>query len=150
MPLDQRDGGGGGEEETPTRPWGETSPSSQKSVPVSPSRGDVCPAPGLPGVRPLTRPLSGRSQPLPPRDARGKILGYTVTAESPRGAMLLCNTSSTACSVLVPPGARALQITAHNSRGASSPASITLGRGAGGQEGRISHAATEALTETGF
>ncbi|XP_010559840.1 PREDICTED: interleukin-23 receptor [Haliaeetus leucocephalus] len=73
-------------------------------------------------------------KPLSPRDARGKILGYTVTAESPRGAMLLCNTSSTACSVLVPPGARALQITAHNSRGASSPANITLGRGAGGQE----------------
>ncbi|XP_029889759.1 interleukin-23 receptor isoform X2 [Aquila chrysaetos chrysaetos] len=73
-------------------------------------------------------------KPLPPRDARGRILGYAVTAETPRGAMLLCNTSSTACSVLVPPGARALQITAHNSRGASSPASITLGRGAGGRE----------------
>ncbi|XP_054689606.1 interleukin-23 receptor isoform X1 [Grus americana] len=73
-------------------------------------------------------------KPLPPRDARGRILGYAVAAESPAGALLLCNTSSTACSVLVPPGARALHVTAHNSRGASSPASIALGRGASGQE----------------
>ncbi|KAM6263521.1 interleukin-23 receptor isoform 2-T2 [Spheniscus humboldti] len=73
-------------------------------------------------------------KPLPPRDARGRILGYTVAAESPGGVLLLCNTSSTVCSVLVPPGARTLHVTAHNSRGSSSPASITLSQGASGQE----------------
>ncbi|KAM9280308.1 interleukin-23 receptor [Cariama cristata] len=67
-------------------------------------------------------------KPLPPRDARGRILGYTVAAETPEGTLLLCNTSGTACSVLVPPGARVLHVTAHNSKGASSPASITLSR----------------------
>ncbi|KAM6305319.1 interleukin-23 receptor [Aegotheles albertisi] len=67
-------------------------------------------------------------KPLRPQDARGRILGYTVATESARGRQLLCNTSSTACSVLVPPGAHVLHITAHNSRGASSPASIPLGR----------------------
>lgn len=73
-----------------------------------------------------------------------------MAAESPGGVLLLCNTSSTVCSVLVPPGARTLHVTAHNSRGSSSPASITLSQGAGGQEGRISHTPTAALTEIGF
>ncbi|XP_030352107.1 interleukin-23 receptor [Strigops habroptila] len=48
--------------------------------------------------------------------------------------VLLCNTSSTACSVLVPPGARTLCVTAHNSKGASSPANITLNQGTNSQE----------------
>ncbi|XP_019327455.1 PREDICTED: interleukin-23 receptor [Aptenodytes forsteri] len=73
-------------------------------------------------------------KPLPPRDARGRILGYTVATESPGGVLLLCNTSSTVCSVLVPPGARTLHVTAHNSRGSSSPASITLSQGTSSQE----------------
>ncbi|KAM6398330.1 interleukin-23 receptor [Pluvialis apricaria] len=73
-------------------------------------------------------------KPLSPRDARGRILGYTVVAESPGGALVLCNTSSTVCSILVPPGARVLHVTAHNSKGASSPASITLSRDTGSQE----------------
>ncbi|CAN0268077.1 unnamed protein product [Bubo scandiacus] len=73
-------------------------------------------------------------KPLPLQDARGRILGYTVLAENPGGSLLLCNTSSTSCSVRVPPGARALHVTAHNSKGASSPASIPLGRAASSQE----------------
>ncbi|XP_068547277.1 interleukin-23 receptor isoform X1 [Anas acuta] len=64
-------------------------------------------------------------KPLPPRAARGRILGYAVSVGS---GQLLCNTSSTSCSVLVPPGVRVLHVTAHNSRGASSPANVTLGR----------------------
>ncbi|XP_035420286.1 interleukin-23 receptor [Cygnus atratus] len=69
-------------------------------------------------------------KPLPPRAARGRILGYAVAVGS---AQPLCNTSSTSCSVLVPPGVRVLHVTAHNSRGASSPANVTLGREAGQQ-----------------
>ncbi|KAM9186531.1 interleukin-23 receptor [Mergus octosetaceus] len=61
----------------------------------------------------------------PPRAARGRILGYAVSVGS---GQPLCNTSSTSCSVLVPPGVRILHVTAHNSRGASSPANVTLGR----------------------
>ncbi|XP_065529152.1 interleukin-23 receptor isoform X5 [Lathamus discolor] len=73
-------------------------------------------------------------KPLAPQDARGRILGYSVTAEIPEGMVLLCNTSSTGCSVLVPPGARTLRVTAHNSKGASSPANITLTQGSNSQE----------------
>ncbi|XP_064310932.1 interleukin-23 receptor [Phalacrocorax carbo] len=73
-------------------------------------------------------------KPLSPQDARGKILGYAVAAESPAGVLLLCNTSSTVCNALVPPGAHTLHVTAYNSRGSSSPASITLSRGTGRQE----------------
>ncbi|KAM9379178.1 interleukin-23 receptor [Phaethornis superciliosus] len=72
-------------------------------------------------------------KPLLPQDARGKVLGYTVTTRSSGNNLLLCNTSSTVCHVLVPPGTRVLHVTAHNSRGASSPASIPLGWGTGGQ-----------------
>ena len=43
------------------------------------------------------------------------------------------------------PGACTLRITAYNSKGASSPASITLSQGAGSQEGRISHMPTAAF-----
>nr|XP_009484559.1 PREDICTED: interleukin-23 receptor [Pelecanus crispus] len=81
------------------------------------------------------------------KDARGRILGYTVAAESPRGILLLCNTSSTACSILVPPGARTLHVTAHNSRGASSPAIITLSQGTGSQEEFPAPAAMEVKPE---
>ncbi|KAM6079794.1 interleukin-23 receptor isoform 2-T2 [Theristicus caerulescens] len=88
-------------------------------------------------------------KPLPPRDARGRILGYIVAAESPRGVLLLCNTSNTACSVLVPPGARTLHVTAHNSKGASSPASITLGQDIGGWEEFPAPAAMEVRPENG-
>ncbi|KAJ7401482.1 interleukin 23 receptor [Pitangus sulphuratus] len=73
-------------------------------------------------------------KPLPPRDARGRILGYAVAAETPGGMLVLCNTSSTECSILVPPGAHTLLVTAHNSKGASGPAIITLGWGASSQE----------------
>lgn len=85
-------------------------------------------------------------QPLPPRAARGRILGYAVSVGS---GQLLCNTSSTSCSVLVPPGVRILHVTAHNSRGASSPANVTLGREAR-QQGRISPTAALVISEIGF
>ncbi|XP_027507237.1 interleukin-23 receptor [Corapipo altera] len=73
-------------------------------------------------------------KPLPPRDARGRILGYAVAAETPGGMLVLCNTSSTECDITVQPGAHTLLVTAHNSKGASIPASITLGQGASSQE----------------
>lgn len=61
----------------------------------------------------------------PPRDARTPILGYAVWAGASRP---LCNTSSTACSLLLPPALRDLRVTAYNARGASSPARVTLRR----------------------
>ncbi|XP_053841686.1 interleukin-23 receptor [Vidua macroura] len=73
-------------------------------------------------------------KPLAARDARGRILGYAVSAESPAGARLLCRTAGTECTVLVPPGARRLLVTARNSKGASSPASIPLSRAAAQEE----------------
>ncbi|XP_072723730.1 interleukin-23 receptor isoform X2 [Ciconia boyciana] len=86
-------------------------------------------------------------KPLPARDAGGRILGYAVVAESPGGTLLLCNTSSTACTVLVPPGARSLHVTARNSRGASSPARVALGWGAGGRGEFPAPAAVEVKPE---
>ncbi|XP_064003542.1 interleukin-23 receptor [Pogoniulus pusillus] len=73
-------------------------------------------------------------KPLAPQDARGRILGYAVTTKTTKGSLLLCNTSSTACRVLLPPGAHTLHITAHNSKGASSPATIAFGQGTNSQE----------------
>ncbi|XP_065698737.2 interleukin-23 receptor [Patagioenas fasciata] len=73
-------------------------------------------------------------KPLSPQDARGRILGYAVVTESPGGTQLLCNMSSTACSLLLPLGTHTLRVTAHNTRGASSPATITLGQGTSSQE----------------
>ncbi|XP_063200110.1 interleukin-23 receptor [Chroicocephalus ridibundus] len=88
-------------------------------------------------------------KPLLPRDARGRILGYAVVAESPRGELLLCNTSSTACTVLVPQGTHVLHVTAHNSKGASSPASIALSGGTNSQEEFPAPAAVEVKSENG-
>ncbi|XP_021260633.1 interleukin-23 receptor isoform X2 [Numida meleagris] len=62
-----------------------------------------------------------------PRDARVPILGYAVTEGASRP---LCNTSSTACRLLLPPGLSDLRVTAYNSRGTSSPARVTLRRDA--------------------
>ncbi|XP_074401669.1 interleukin-12 receptor subunit beta-2-like isoform X1 [Zonotrichia albicollis] len=74
-------------------------------------------------------------KPLSARDARGRILGYAVSAESAAGALWpLCLTAGTECSVLVPPGARSLLVTARNAKGASSPASIPLNWAAAPQE----------------
>ncbi|XP_043377060.1 interleukin-23 receptor isoform X4 [Chelonia mydas] len=65
-------------------------------------------------------------KPLAPKDARGRILGYTVFHES-RGEMInLCNTSDTKCKVLVSPAMRTIHVTAYNSKGSSMPASITV------------------------
>lgn len=149
-PFDQRDG-------EKVRPQGVLGAKSLHPCKIHPCvaqpRGRLSRTGGAQCRTPRPSPrgcLSRRSQPLPPRDARGRILGYAVATESSEGALVLCNTSSTACSVLVPPGAHALHVTAYNSRGASSPASVTLGRDASGREGRISHASIAALTETGF
>ncbi|XP_014106071.1 PREDICTED: interleukin-23 receptor [Pseudopodoces humilis] len=70
----------------------------------------------------------------PARDARGRILSFAVSAQSPEGPRLLCLTSGSECSVLVPPGARSLLVTARNSKGSSSPASIPLERGEAREE----------------
>ncbi|XP_074008698.1 interleukin-23 receptor [Numenius arquata] len=86
-------------------------------------------------------------KPLLPQDARGRILGYTVVAKRPGGDLLLCNTSSTICSILVPPGTRVLHVTAHNSKGVSSPASITLGWGTSSQEEFPAPVVTEVKPE---
>lgn len=118
------------------------------SIHVSPSQGDIYPALGWLSVRPHNCP-SCPSQPLSPQDARGRILGYAVVTKSPGGTQLLCNTSSTACSLLLPLGTHTLHVTAHNTRGASSPVTITLGQGTSSQEGRMLHAPTTTL-ENGF
>ncbi|XP_041254244.1 interleukin-23 receptor [Onychostruthus taczanowskii] len=73
-------------------------------------------------------------KPLAPRDARGRILGYAVSAGSAAGARPLCRTAGTECAVLVPPGARSLLVTARNAKGVSSPASIPLNRAAEQEE----------------
>ncbi|XP_066181428.1 interleukin-23 receptor [Sylvia atricapilla] len=87
--------------------------------------------PALPGG---SRQVTVLIKPLPARDARGKILDYAVSSESPEGRRLLCVTAGTECTVLVPPGARSLLVTARNSKGASSPASIPLNRPEAGEE----------------
>ncbi|XP_056354097.1 interleukin-23 receptor [Oenanthe melanoleuca] len=73
-------------------------------------------------------------KPLPARGARGRILGYAVSWERRGAAEPLCLTSGTECTVRVPPGARSLLVTARNSRGTSSPASIPLDRAAAREE----------------
>ncbi|XP_051481465.1 interleukin-23 receptor isoform X2 [Apus apus] len=88
-------------------------------------------------------------KPLRPQDARGRILGYTVATKSLAGRLTLCNTSSTVCRVLVPPGVRVLHVTAYNSRGASSPASIPLGWGSSSQEEFPAPVAVEVKAENG-
>ncbi|XP_062437539.1 interleukin-23 receptor [Rhea pennata] len=73
-------------------------------------------------------------KPLPPRAARGRILGYAVSGQSRGAALALCNASTTACRLLVPPGVRALYVTAYNSKGASGPASVAVTRRLAGDE----------------
>ncbi|XP_048718330.2 interleukin-23 receptor [Caretta caretta] len=65
-------------------------------------------------------------KPLAPKDARGRILGYTVFHESQGELINLCNTSDTKCKVLVSPAMRTIHVTAYNSKGSSMPASITV------------------------
>nr|XP_048718330.1 interleukin-23 receptor [Caretta caretta] len=65
-------------------------------------------------------------KPLAPKDARGRILGYTVFHESQGELITLCNTSDTKCKVLVSPPMRTIHVTAYNSKGSSMPASITV------------------------
>ncbi|KAM8805759.1 interleukin-23 receptor [Eudromia elegans] len=70
-------------------------------------------------------------EPLPPRVARGTILGYAVWAQSGGAARPLCNSSAPACRLLLPRGVGALAVAAYNSRGASGPASLAVDSGAG-------------------
>ncbi|XP_067156611.1 interleukin-23 receptor [Apteryx mantelli] len=86
-------------------------------------------------------------KPLPPRAARGKILGYAVSAQGRAAALPLCNTSATACRLLVPPGVRALHVTAHNSKGASGPASVAVSRHPAGDKEFPAPAAVEVRRE---
>ncbi|XP_043346842.1 interleukin-23 receptor isoform X3 [Dermochelys coriacea] len=65
-------------------------------------------------------------KPLAPKDARGRILGYTVFHESQGEMINLCNTSDTKCKVLVSPAMRTIHVTAYNSKGSSMPAGITV------------------------
>ncbi|XP_068809590.1 interleukin-23 receptor isoform X2 [Struthio camelus] len=83
-------------------------------------------------------------KPLPPRAARGRILGYAVSAR-PRGAPLaLCAADAAACRLAVPPGVHALYVTAYNSKGASSPASLPVSRHLGSHHEFPAPAAVEA------
>ncbi|XP_031973518.1 interleukin-23 receptor isoform X1 [Corvus moneduloides] len=116
-------------------PWSAWSPPFLYSTPEAAPAA----APGVwrrlgPALPNGSREVTVLIKPLPARDARGRILGYAVSAEGAEGTGTLCRTSGTECAVLVPPGARALLVTAHNSKGASSPASIPLNRGAGQEE----------------
>uniref|UniRef100_A0A674HI82 Fibronectin type-III domain-containing protein n=1 Tax=Taeniopygia guttata TaxID=59729 RepID=A0A674HI82_TAEGU len=110
-----------------------------RCVPVPPPVSDGVPAPpAAPAAAPAvwrrlgpvlpngSREVTVLIKPLAARDARGRILSYAVSTESAAGARPLCHTAGTECSGLVPPGARGLLVTAHNSRGASSPARIPL------------------------
>ncbi|XP_074858971.1 interleukin-23 receptor [Carettochelys insculpta] len=65
-------------------------------------------------------------KPLAPKDARGRILGYTVFHESQGEVVTLCNTSETQCKVLVSPAMWTIHVSAYNSKGSSTPASITV------------------------
>ncbi|XP_065513612.1 interleukin-23 receptor [Caloenas nicobarica] len=119
----------------PNSPWSAWSTPFLYSTPeAAPALApDVWRRPG-PAFPNGSREVTVLIKPLSPQDARGRILGYAVVTESPGGTRLLCNTSSTACSLLLPPGTRTLRVTAHNARGASSPTTITLGQGTSSQE----------------
>ncbi|XP_067419431.1 interleukin-23 receptor [Emydura macquarii macquarii] len=65
-------------------------------------------------------------KPLAPKDAKGRILGYTVFHENQGEMVNLCNTSETKCKVLVSPAMHTIHVTAYNSKGSSMPASITV------------------------
>ncbi|XP_025068667.1 interleukin-23 receptor [Alligator sinensis] len=64
-------------------------------------------------------------KPLVPKDARGRILGYTVYYKHQGERFNLCNTSETKCKVLVSAEVHTLHVTAYNSKGSSKPANIT-------------------------
>lgn len=87
--------------------------------------GDPSPSHPHPHHDPHSIPIPTSRPPQPPRDARTPILGYIVWAGASRP---FCNTSSTACSLLLPPALLDLRVTAYNARGASSPARVPLRR----------------------
>ncbi|XP_025954307.2 interleukin-23 receptor isoform X2 [Dromaius novaehollandiae] len=88
-------------------------------------------------------------EPLPPHAAHGRILGYVVSGQSRAAVPPLCNTSATACRLLVPPGVRALYVTAYNAKGASGPASIALAHHLAGDREFPAPAAVQVRREDG-
>ncbi|XP_062990581.1 interleukin-23 receptor [Elgaria multicarinata webbii] len=67
-------------------------------------------------------------KPFLPNESRGRILGYRVFCENQGEMMDLCKTTETKCKVLVPPAVTIVYVTAHNSKGSSKPANITMGQ----------------------
>uniref|UniRef100_A0A670ITZ0 Fibronectin type-III domain-containing protein n=1 Tax=Podarcis muralis TaxID=64176 RepID=A0A670ITZ0_PODMU len=65
-------------------------------------------------------------KPFFPKESRGRILGYRVFCENQGEIVDLCKTTETKCQVLVPPAVTTLHVTAHNSKGSSKPANITV------------------------
>ncbi|XP_061486488.1 interleukin-23 receptor [Rhineura floridana] len=65
-------------------------------------------------------------KPFFPKESRGTILGYRVFYENEGAIMDLCKTTKTKCKVLVPPAVSIVYVTAHNSKGSSKPANITM------------------------
>nr|XP_060629684.1 interleukin-23 receptor [Anolis sagrei ordinatus] len=65
-------------------------------------------------------------KPFLPKESRGRILHYRVYYEKEGEVVDLCKTTETMCKVLVPPAARVVSVTAHNSKGSSRPTNITV------------------------
>ncbi|XP_044297093.1 interleukin-23 receptor-like [Varanus komodoensis] len=65
-------------------------------------------------------------KPFLPHESRGRILGYRIFYECQGEMIDLCQTTETKCKVLVPPAVTIVYVTAHNSKGSSSPANITM------------------------
>ncbi|XP_020650905.3 interleukin-23 receptor [Pogona vitticeps] len=65
-------------------------------------------------------------KPFLPKQSRGRILGYRVYCEKQGEIVDLCQTTEIKCKVLVPPEVTSIYVTAHNSKGSSIPANITV------------------------
>ncbi|KAH0618522.1 hypothetical protein JD844_017811 [Phrynosoma platyrhinos] len=65
-------------------------------------------------------------KPLLPKESRGRILGYRVYCEKEEEIVELCKTTESTCKVLVPLAVTVVYVTAHNSKGSSKPANITV------------------------
>ncbi|XP_042320950.1 LOW QUALITY PROTEIN: interleukin-23 receptor [Sceloporus undulatus] len=65
-------------------------------------------------------------KPFLPKESRGRILGYRVYCEKEGDIVELCKTTETTCKVLIPPAVSVVYVAAHNSKGSSKPANITV------------------------